>query len=237
MAALGLIDPLSNLKKHRVYLFSGKLDVTVRPIAVYKLEQMEIDLGVTQIKTQYEIYAAHGQPTQNYGLPCYLEFPPFILKCEYDGAGEALKFLYGSYIKNPAGTANPNSFVELAIDKFLPSGSTASELSFSETWYLYIPQSCRNSTCALHVAIHGCLSGGALVGEVYRDHSGYNEWAETNLIVILYPQVVSSLENPINPQGCWDWWGYTDQNYANKNGKQLVTVNNVVNFILSGKLN
>jgi len=40
--------------------------------------------------------------------------------------------------------------------------------------------------------------------------SGYNELAEKNDIVILYPQAETSTLFPFNPKGCWDWWGYSD---------------------------
>ncbi len=25
-----------------------------------------------------------------------------------------------------------------------------------------------------------------------------------------------------NPNGCWDWWGYTNDDYANRKGPQIV---------------
>jgi len=41
-----------------------------------------------------------------------------------------------------------------------------------------------------------------------------NEWADTNRIIVLYPQAhattVSELTSLFNTklQGCWNWWGY-----------------------------
>ena len=29
---------------------------------------------------------------------------------------------------------------------------------------------------------------------------------------------------PLNPQGCWDWWGYTGPDYATRKGPQVLTV-------------
>jgi hypothetical protein len=42
--------------------------------------------------------------------------------------------------------------------------------------------------------------------------------------VVLYPQAAKSMFMPLNPQGCWDWWGYTGADYATRDGAQLVTV-------------
>ncbi|HEX7635306.1 MAG TPA: fibronectin type III domain-containing protein [Noviherbaspirillum sp.] len=52
-------------------------------------------------------------------------------------------------------------------------------------------------------------------GRTFVDNAGYNRWADTNNIVVLYPQTTNGNGNP---NGCWDWWGYDDPNYAKKNG-------------------
>jgi len=40
--------------------------------------------------------------------------------------------------------------------------------------------------------------------------------AEPNGIVVVYPQ------------GCWDLWGYTDEDYANRNGPQIRGINSLI---------
>ena len=47
---------------------------------------------------------------------------------------------------------------------------------------------------------------------IEQDQAGYNEWADTNGIVVLYPQL-DPTEILDNPEGCWDWWGYTGLNF------------------------
>ena len=47
---------------------------------------------------------------------------------------------------------------------------------------------------------------------------GYNKWADTNRIIVLYPQATPTSSNPL---GCWDWWGYDDPSYAT-DGKWLL---------------
>lgn len=100
--------------------------------------------------------------------------------------------------------------------------------SFADTGYLYIPDDCANGAkCRLHVAFHGCKQGGdndltspQLYGNIYARFAGYNEWAKNNRIVVLYPQVQAENFGPVNPQGCWDWWGqyYTGEDYYTQNG-------------------
>jgi hypothetical protein len=38
-----------------------------------------------------------------------------------------------------------------------------------------------------------------------------------------------------NPQGCWDWWNYDDENYAGKTGRQIAAVRAMVDRIASGR--
>jgi hypothetical protein len=40
--------------------------------------------------------------------------------------------------------------------------------------------------------------------------SGYGEYAESNDLMILFPQTQIRAKNyPLNPKGCWDWFGWT----------------------------
>jgi len=60
------------------------------------------------------------------------------------------------------------------------------------------------------------------VQERYVRDTGYNRWADGNDIVVLYPQAKS--EKLANPNGCWDWWGYSSAAYATKAGPQMAAV-------------
>lgn len=73
-----------------------------------------------------------------------------------------------------------------------------------------------------------CVKGYETVGLQYVEHSGYLEYAETNRLIVLFVQAVKS-DIPYNPQGCFDWFGYTDPlNYAVQSGVQMATVRNVI---------
>ena len=74
------------------------------------------------------------------------------------------------------------------------------------------------------------------MGLQYVEHSGYIEWAETNNIMVLFPQSAKS-DMPYNPEGCFDWWGYTDPlKYAVQSGVQMATVHNMVVALKDAKM-
>jgi hypothetical protein len=52
----------------------------------------------------------------------------------------------------------------------------------------------------------------------------------------LYPQVGSSKIAPMNPLGCWDWWGYTDENYATRGGRQIKVVKAMLDSLAGATL-
>ena len=72
--------------------------------------------------------------------------------------------------------------------------------------------------------MHGCAQSTEAVGTDFIMLSGYLSWAEANNIVLAFPQVEKSMMAPLNPHGCWDWWGYTGDDYHRRSGKQMKTV-------------
>ena len=118
------------------------------------------------------------------------------------------------------------------------------DASMAKEGYIFIPKNCKQGQpCKLHVAFHGCLQGGLTgrkvgrSGNLYSRFAGYNEWAQANDIIVLYPQVEPrSASAPMNPQGCWDWWGqnYTHEGYHTQRGKQVKAVAQMIN-ILTGE--
>ena len=59
--------------------------------------------------------------------------------------------------------------------------------------------------------------------------AGYNRWAASNHIVVLYPQTKASAENP---NRCWDFWGYSGSNYYTRNGQQMRAVKFMVDRLI-----
>ena len=66
--------------------------------------------------------------------------------------------------------------------------------------------------CCVHARLGGTFNYYRKhIGDHYVVHGGYNEVADLNNIIILYPQVIKTDDEGINPRGCWDWWGYTGE--------------------------
>jgi poly(3-hydroxybutyrate) depolymerase len=77
------------------------------------------------------------------------------------------------------------------------------------------------------------VQGAEFIEDRFATQSGFNEWGESNNLVIVYPQVEKSL---FNPKGCWDWWGYTDDDYDLRAGKQVAGVLALIDSYVSGTL-
>lgn len=216
-AASGAIDPTASLASHRIWLFSGTADTLVPPAVMGDLETYYRNyIPAAQIRFKRDLHAQHAMPTDFYGNGCTTLGAPYINNCAYDAAGELLQWIYGSLTpkasNTPAGT-----FIQFNQSEFLPSHGLAA------TGYLYLPPGCEGvaAACRLHVVFHGCKQDPATVGETYVRNAGYNGWADSNRIVILYPQAASTL---MNPNACWDWWAYDDASYAKRSGRQMQAV-------------
>jgi len=233
-AAESTIDSLTNLQKHKILVFSGTEDTIVVPPVVQKLIAMYTTLKVPTANMQTVLGVAdeHGFPTTAYGNACNYEGSPWVNKCGYDGAGAALQQIYGT-LNPPVATVSSNLF-STPQSNFVGNGGSPKDISLGETLYFYVPTACQNGTnlCKLHLVFHGCKQYADTVGTVFVEHSGHNAWAESNNIVVVYPQTTYSEFDPYNPNGCWDWWGYNDSNYANQQGSQIQFVNNVITYFL-----
>ena len=213
-AAGKLADPV-NLADDRVWLFHGTQDSKISAEvhgAAATLYREFIPAG--QIHEVDEVVADHVFPAKGQGKGCTEMVSPFVGDCNYDGAGELLSFLY-------PGLTAPESDVDTGLLEVVLPGAAEAELM--ETAYLFIPPACAGGekSCALHLVLHGCAQSADTVGTDFIELSGYLPWAATNHIVLAFPQVEKSLVAPLNPHGCWDWWGYTDENYRWRDGPQM----------------
>ena len=208
----GVIDNILNMRKTKVYLFSGKLDSLVHQAVMDDLATYYANfVPIKNIKYRNDIVAQHSIVTDNYGNPCDKLAVPFINNCSFDSIGEMLTFIYDDLKPRNSGPLT-GKFLEFNQTKFVVNNN------FAPTGFVYIPTTCgpRDSAltlCKLLVAIHGCMQSVAYVGLEFVMHAGYNNWADTNNIVVLYPQLTQNPEN-----GCWDWWGYESPDYAKKSG-------------------
>ncbi len=221
-SASGVIGDLANIAGDPVWLFRGSNDVVMHPDVTDAARDFYTELEGQVTVVADEVPAAHGFPTVDQGAVCEVRETPFLNACNYDAAGEMLQSLYGDL--QPRGSAT-SDLTEVPQ----PGASAATMLANA---LAYIPESCRTGeSCGMHIAFHGCQQSTAFVGDAFAKGAGYNEWAETNKLIVLYPQVDSSNIAPLNPMGCWDWWGYTDEHYATKNGPQIAVVRAMIDLL------
>lgn len=237
-ASANLIDPLSKLSQRRIYVFSGTDDTVVRQSAVNATVEFFKEVGVKPAQLQYvnTLPAGHAVITPSYGNDCSANANPYISHCNldskgYDQAGELLTHIYGPLqprVAAPAGqmvSFNQRSYASIST-------------GMADTGYLYVPPGCSTTgaNCKVHVAIHGCKQSVQSVGKQFITDTGYNNWADNNKLMVLYPQVNKSII-PSNPEGCWDWWGYTGGNYAQKSGSQMKAIKAMVDHLAQSPKN
>jgi poly(3-hydroxybutyrate) depolymerase len=223
LAAAGAIDPLANLADDQVYVFAGTADRTVLPAVVARVPEFYALAGVPPANIRHDdgVPAGHGFVTEDGPVPCSRTGAPYVNDCDLDQARLILEHLHGP-LNPPAAQAGAT----LAFDQTAYLTRAAAS-GMAATGRAYVPASCtrQGAACRVHVAFHGCKQTEALVGDAYTAGTGFNRWAETNGIVVLYPQ---AQDGPGNPNGCWDWWGYTDQRYATKDGVQVAAVHRML---------
>ena len=224
LAATGAIDATANLARARAWLFTGTEDRTVYPAVVHALRDFYASYKAS-VELVADKRAGHGMVTERYGNACGTTAPPYIVDCHYDAAGALLRYILGAL---PPPAANASGEL-VRFDQALYADGDARGIAMDETGYLYVPQRCRSERCRIHVAFHGCRQGAAEVGERYVREAGYNRWADTNALIVLYPQAIKRYSPFVfNPRGCWDWWGYTGANYHTKSAPQLRAVMNML---------
>jgi poly(3-hydroxybutyrate) depolymerase len=219
----GLLDPLANLKTSRVYLFSGTADTVVRPHVVNDLfSYYKSFVPEQQIAYRHDVAAEHAMVTDDAGSACATKGSPFINDCDIDLAGAILKHLYGTLQPRNDGALG-GTFIEFDQTEFVSGHGMA------KTGWLYVPQPCAAGThCRLHVVLHGCQQNSGEIGQKYVRDTGYNRWADSNRIVLLYPQTGEGASN-----GCWDWWGYDSRDYSKKSGPQMAAIKAMVDRLAS----
>jgi poly(3-hydroxybutyrate) depolymerase len=238
----GSIDSTGNLSSRRIYMQVGSSDTTVGPNV---MNQLKSQLGNFDNSTNVSYVttsgAAHTFPTDFSGSgdnACGSAVSPYISNCSYDGAGAVLKWMYGSLNARNTGTLGGS------VVSFDQTGSYGAS-GMDVTGYLYVPHNCApggSTVCKLHVALHGCLQGHQKISMQYVNNTGYNKWADTNNIIILYPQAVTDSTSHAtwdsgsvaNPNGCWDWIGWYGSNADQHGGVQMVAIVNMINKIKSG---
>ena len=224
-AAQGSIDPVANLQASKVYLYSGTIDSTVKQGVMNALQTYYNSfVPAANVVYKNDLASEHAMITDDYGSGCSTKASPYINDCNFDLAGAILAHLYGALNTRNSGALPAGNFVEFNQSQFITGHGMA------PTGWAYIPQACTSGAqCKVHVVLHGCQQNVTLVQQQYVRNTGYNRWADTNNMVMLYPQTSTQATN-----SCWDWWGYDSANYAKKSGPQMVAIKAMVDQVSSG---
>jgi poly(3-hydroxybutyrate) depolymerase len=236
------IDPLSNVARQKVFLWVGGNDYTVGPNPMAAVSTQYTGNGVTaaNLDSNELSSAGHTFPTDfsaSGDNSCGTTASPYISNCGYDGAGAMLTQFYGKL------AARNNSPAAANYIEFDQTPYIAGNPGMASSGWIYVPASCAGgATCRLHVALHGCLQNYATIGADFLQNTGYTRWADTNDIIVLFPQTqddqtsrnTADSGSLPNPNGCWDWIGWYGGTFAQRGGTQVAAIKAMVDRVASG---
>jgi len=238
------IDPVANIANQKIYLFSGSADTTVGTGVMNQVQAMYVGTGnfVAAANVRYDkpSGAAHTFPTDFDSAgnnACGTAASPYISNCSFDGAGTMLQWIYGTLAPRNNGTLG-GTLVQFDQGEFIGAGK-----GMDTSGWAYVPAACAaGQPCKLHVALHGCQQNYATIGSKFISNTGYNRWADSNQLIVLYPQTVvdnsshatAASGSLANPNGCFDWIGWYGTNFDQKAGVQMAAIKAMVDRIGSG---
>lgn len=247
-----LIDDPGNVAGQRVIILAGGKDPLVPTPITTQLSEFYTALGVPSrnISAVSLAGAGHTMPTLAFGKACSATKEPYIGKCNFDSARAILSWIYGP-LEPPASGKAKGRYIRFDQKPFIPNDGPYHYLwgsGLDSSGWIYVPDACaKGARCRLHIALHGCKQGqtyvplepppggGLYYGTTFVKNTGYRRWADNNHLVVLFPQAVSIPWR--NPNGCWDWWGYTDEHYADQKGVQIRALRAMVDRLSSGAPN
>jgi poly(3-hydroxybutyrate) depolymerase len=190
----GGIDDIGGIAAQKIYLFSGYNDAVVARPVVNSLRAFYahyLGPNVPNLFYQTAIGAGHSQVTIAYGGKCNGNGGEYINKCGYDQAGVILQHIYGALHPRNDGQLT-GQFLSFDQADFTAPDQPLDD-SMDNRGFVYAPAPCSaKDACQLHVVLHGCRQSFADIGEDFIKHAGYNEWADTNHIIVLYPSAIPS---------------------------------------------
>lgn len=254
------IDDLKHIAKQRMYIFTGSEDKVVNQHGVNATRAFYEKLGVTPENLLYvdDVPAGHSIITMNpEDSALGTNKPPYINNSAgwtrpFVQSHDILRHIYGD-LKDPVARI-PGQLMRFDQSEFYTDAP--SEASMAPFGYVYIPSKVAEGGEALgvHIAIHGCKQGYDYVnyvngipdmrnqppyGSRYITTTGYMEIAEANDLIVVFPQVGGDDDAAIqNPDGCWDWWGYTAKDpqapdYYSQNAVQIHAIHSMLTRLTS----
>lgn len=107
--------------------------------------------------------------------------------------------------------------------------------------YAYIPKECENKECPVHMVYHGCGQSLSQINTTFIEFAGYNQVAEANDVIIVYPQAKPYKDENVNTNGCFDYYGYTNDHgieeiYVSKDAPQMKATYGILEQLAAGEL-
>ncbi|MGK5557678.1 extracellular catalytic domain type 2 short-chain-length polyhydroxyalkanoate depolymerase, partial [Actinomadura kijaniata] len=227
-ASQGTVDPPANLSGDPVWLLHGSQDQTIDRAVNNDLATYYRDFGA-RVRYNTGTPAGHAWISPIGRGSCGSTASPYVNNCGGDPVREMLTHLFGS-VNAPASRLS-GRLVQFDQNAHVPGGN-ATGISMGREGFAYVPQACESGRpCKLMVTLHGCYQYYGLVGNALMDQAYLNEYADTNDMIVLYPQATTMTGNP---RGCWDWWGYQSAQYPLKSGPQMAAVVNMVKALGGG---
>ncbi len=227
-AAAGSIDAPSNLERIRAWVLADGADPIIGSDVTEAARDFLSAFAADKVKFTVLNGAGHSMPTVDHGGRCGSTGGTYLNACGFDAASHMLEYLYPQAPEEPDAGGELRSFEQA---EFVPGWRRwLGNASLAQLGYVYIPRPCRHGGCRLHVALHGCRQGATRSSQEFVRYAGYNAWATRHAAVILYPQVAPvgfAWYTPwleLNPEGCWDWWGYTGADFAVRSGVQIQAI-------------
>lgn len=230
----GALAPLAAFAGDRVLVMHGAADATVAPavgasaLELYRALAGALPAGADApvIDAALDGAWAHLLPVREAGGDCAVSASPWLGRCGVDAAGRVMQALFAI----DAAPAEAAAGTLVAFDQRALADADH-DPSMADTGWLYLPPACAaGEPCGLLVAFHGCEQSFEAVGEAFVRDAGFNRWADAARVAVLYPQARASFA-PLNPKGCWDWWGYTGEAYDTRDGAQLRWLANALDAI------
>lgn len=214
---IGNIDNLTHLNSSKVWLLGGTKDKMVLQAIVGKVSEF-YEFFQADVEFIRNIDSQHMFVTDSFGSLCGVYEWPYIANCQFDSAGKILGKIYGELLMR-------RPYSQRQVYKFDQRGFGSDSVGMAEFGFIYVPESCWIETCRVHMVLHGCGMNTDYIGTYLIKFAGYNEWAEANSLIIIYPQ--AARHHKLNYGACWDASGAWDSNYSTKQGKQLSVLFNI----------
>lgn len=257
---LKLIAPTANIAKQRVLIYQGKGDEVVRPAMADKLQEFYQRLGVSSSALKVILGEGnHNFPTSRKdAIDCKLSRVPYVASCDRDLAGEILEHTLGRKLnrakfnilnfrrieqKNAPGSLATYGYIY--ANPFCVANPTACDLhvalhgcqmndDYDENFQKLYEQKIQVARMLVVTPVEMMARQPRMGALSFARRAGYAEYAEDpeNRLMILFPQTrITTANYPSNPNGCWDWFGWTGSYYATNRGSEARWLQGFINQV------